>query len=131
MKTNVKRIALAVALLAAPLAATVAAPAPHDPAEPAAKPASFSVSAFRTNSPLKVRVNVQNSDAQRLKVTLKNGNGEVMFLEYLSKKEAGRAFAFDLTGAEDGTYTVEVSNRREKVTRSFDVSTPQRAVSLL
>lgn len=133
MKTNFAVLALAVALLAAPLAAAVAAtPVSNDPTAPAAKTASFTVFAYHTGNPLKVRVNVQKTDNKKpVIVTLKNKDGDVLFQEYMGKKETRRAFAFDLSELEDGTYTVEITNSQEKVTKTFDVSTPNRAVNVI
>ncbi len=132
MKTNFAVLALAAALLVAPLAATVAAtPVSADPTAPAAKTASFTVFAYRTGNPMNVRVNVQKTDTRKtVVVTLKNKDGEVLFQEFMGKKETQHAFAFDLSELEDGAYTIEITSNQEKVTKTFDVSTPNRAVNV-
>jgi len=135
MKTNVKVLALAAALLAvsagaAPFAhaATPGTVEPKDPAEAAV--ASLTVASYRAANANSLRVFVQKATESMAWVKIKNAAGQDLFEQGIARHATGKAFKFDLSELPAGHYTVEVSNRQKKVVTAFNVKPAQPVVAV-
>jgi hypothetical protein len=124
MKTNVKILALAAALLAAPFAHATT-PGTVEPKETAAT--SFAVASYRAANSNTMRVFVEKNTESMVWVRLKNAAGEELFEKGIAKHATGKAFKFDLAALPAGHYTMEVSNRQKKVVTAFNVKPAQSA----
>ncbi|MCY7349569.1 MAG: hypothetical protein LH606_02735 [Cytophagaceae bacterium] len=129
MKTNFKALALAAAVFTTSLIAPLAVRA-DEPATAQNQPTSFAVNAFRAINPLKLRVMISKKDHAVLQVALKDGDGTTLFEEVMWKNEMCKALSLDLSALPDGQYTVEVSSKTEKFTKTFDLSTPSRTLAM-
>lgn len=133
MKTNVKVLALAAALLAV---STGAAPFAHattvEPKETVEAANSFSVNARLMANRAEVRFHVQKNTPAPVRIEMKNADGEVLFTNVLGKKSPGKAYALNVDALPDGQYTIEVSNRDKKDVKTFELKTaaPVRQVAL-
>lgn len=127
MKTNVKVLALAAALLAAAPFAQATTPGTVsgtvEPKETAA--ASLTVASYRAANANSLRVFVQKTTDAMAWVSIKNAAGEELFEKGIAKHATGKAFKFDLAELPAGHYTVEVSNRQKKVVTAFHVKPAQ------
>lgn len=127
MKTNVKILALAAALLSAPFAnaTTPGTVEPKETTETAAT--SFSVGSYRAANSNSLRVFVQKNTESMVWVKIKNAAGEELFEKGIAKHATDKAFKFDLAELPAGHYTMEVSNRQKKVVTAFNVKPVQPA----
>lgn len=129
MKTNVKILALAAALLAAPFAhaTTPGTVEPKEPTAAEAAAASFNVGSYRAANSNSLRVFVEKNNRSVVRLEIKNAQGEVLYERAVPKHATDKAFKFDLAELPAGHYTVEVSNRQKKVVTAFNVKPVQRA----
>lgn len=129
MKTNVKILALAAALLAAPFAhaTTPGTVEPKDPTAAEAAAASFNVGSYRAANSNNLRVFVEKTNRSAVRVEIKNAQGEVLYERAIAKHATGKSFKFDLAELPAGHYTMEVSNRQKKVVTAFNVKPAQPA----
>ena len=126
MKNNFNVLALVVALVVATPFVSQATEMPVGQTPPT----TFSANAFRAINPTKVRLMVQKNTACTVWIEVKNEAGTVLFDQVMGKKETNKAFSLDLSTLPDGSYTVEVSSKTEKYTKTFDLSTPDRTLVL-
>lgn len=89
--------------------------------------ATFEVQTYKTSAGRLV-VQVKNNDRQPLTVTLSNDREGELIRDWVSKRQAGKVFRFDVAELADGDYVVQVSNNTETVTKKVKlVSPPQPA----
>ena len=129
MKTNVKILALAAALLSAPVSLQ-AAPVLTDPVVTPAAPTSFNVSAYHLVNSNALRVYVQKKGAAPVSITLRNAKGIALYEDKMGKKENLKALSLVMSQQPDGEYRLEVTNGAEQVTKTFTLKTPQRTIAL-
>jgi|GEM_PF-3312880 len=129
MNTNLKVLALAAAVLTTSLATPLAAQA-TEPVATIVQPTTFAINAFRSINPMKIRLHIENKAHQSLNVVVRNDQGQALYNYAVSKRETGKAFAFDLSELPDGQYIVEVSSKNETLRKTFDLNTPIRTLAL-
>ncbi len=122
MKTTIKSI-VASALFALSLVSVNAATL-EDPKETAK--ATYAVNVFKGKEG-KVNFLLEKSQGKKLSVTLRNGKGDILFNENITKNAKGYARRFDVASLSDGTYTIEVTDGETKLVKDFVLSTDQPA----
>lgn len=120
MKTSIKSI-FAAALVALSFVSVNAASL-EDPKETAK--ASYAVNVFKGKEG-KVNFLLEKVQGKKLNVTLRNGKGEILFNENITKNAKGYARRFDVASLADGTYSIEVSDGETKLKKDFVISTDQ------
>ncbi len=125
MKTSIKSI-FATALIALSFVSVNAASL-EDPKETAKT--SYAVNVFKGKEG-KVNFLLEKAQGKKLSVTLRNGKGEVLFNENITKNAKGYARRFDVASLSDGTYTIEVTDGETKMKKDFVISTDQPARSI-
>lgn len=81
------------------------------------KASTFEVGMYSLDNSHKVRLILEKEKNVSLTITLKNEKGQVIFKEYLSKKSTSYDKYFNLSELKNGTYTFEIDNGSEKVTK--------------
>jgi hypothetical protein len=71
---------------------------------------SFAVGMYQSVNTMKMNVLIKKDGGQRIHIILKNLNGDILYSEYLSKKESIYARKFDFNEIENGQYSFEISN---------------------
>lgn len=88
----------------------------------AAKPKNFKVGIYNIKQTSKVKLFVEKLKGDRLIIRLKNGGGDVLHLEVLSKKQTSYSCSYDLAALPDGTYQIEVESADEKLTKELAIT---------
>lgn len=96
----------------------------EDPKETAK--ATYAVNVFKGKEG-KVNFLLEKSQGKKLSVTLRNGKGDILFNENITKNAKGYARRFDVASLSDGTYTIEVTDGETKLVKDFVLSTDQPA----
>jgi len=122
MKTTINSI-VASALFALSFLSVNAATL-EDPKETAK--ATYAVNVFKGKEG-KVNFLLEKSQGKKLSVTLRNGKGDILFNENITKNAKGYARRFDVASLSDGTYTIEVTDGETKLVKDFVLSTDQPA----
>lgn len=71
---------------------------------------SYKVVVFPSSIPSKLNVFVERTPGQSMSVLLKGADGKILARQIISKKQGNFRFVFDMSEAEDGAYSVEVSS---------------------
>lgn len=90
-------------------------------ANPSPQPKSFSVGMYNVSHTRTLKVFIEKSKGDELKITLKNEDGKEVSDNYVPKKSVKEGYAFDLSALEPGKYTLEITNSREKFTKEINV----------
>lgn len=85
--------------------------------------ATLNVGMYRVNNSLKMNVLVENKSGKASEIKLKNNKGEVLHWETVSKKTKSYSKKWNMEGLEDGKYTFEITNGKEKIVKEFELST--------
>lgn len=117
MKTFIKSIACALALTT-----TVAFAHPTEEKTSNNRPeATFESSAFVT-ADASLRVAIKKNAPQKVYLTLKNKDGQVLFAETIGKKEMAYAAKINVSDLTDGTYQLEITSGQNRVVKQLNLS---------
>ena len=117
MKTFIKSIACALALTT-----TVAFAHPTEEKTSNNRPeATFESSAFVT-ADANLRVAIKKNAPQRVYLTLKNKDGQVLFAETIGKKDMAYAAKINVSDLTDGTYQLEITSGQNRVVKQLNLS---------
>lgn len=86
---------------------------------------TFDVGMYRVVNSMKVNLLIEKEIGNSLEISLKNSNGEIIYVESLGKKMEKFAKKFDLSNLENGKYTFEIANGKEKIVKEIDVTSNQ------
>lgn len=112
MKTFAQSL-LAALLLSTATFASDATTKPTTSANPAVTTDSYKVVVFPSAVPSKLNVYVERTPGQMMLVSLKGQDGKVLAKQYINKKQGNFHFKFDMTEAQDGTYSVEITSGKD------------------
>ncbi len=116
MKTIIKSIACALALTT-----SVAFAKPTEDKTSTTRPeATFESSAFVT-ADANVRVAIKKNAPQKVYLTLKNANGDVLFAETVGKKEMAYAAKINVSDLNDGSYQLEITSGQNRVVKQLNL----------
>jgi ribosomal protein S6 len=116
MKTIITSIACALALTT-----SVAFAKPTEEKTSNNRPeATFESSAFVT-ADANVRVAIKKNAPQKVYLTLKNANGEVLFAETVGKKEMAYAAKINVSDLNDGSYQLEITSGQNRVVKQLNL----------
>lgn len=117
MKTFIKSIACALALTT-----TVAFAHPTEEKTSNNRPeATFESSAFVT-ADANLRVAIKKNAPQKVYLTLKSKDGQVLFAETIGKKEMAYAAKINVSDLTDGTYQLEITSGQNRVVKQLNLS---------
>jgi hypothetical protein len=88
-------------------------------ANPVKGPSSFSVGMYNVKNSQTLKVYVEKSKGQNLKLEILDANGEVVNTSFAAKKSNKEGFSFDLSQLKTGDYTLRLSSYGEIWTKSF------------
>lgn len=121
MKTLIKSLAFALTFGFVTSVATVS----H--ANPITRPAN--VASYKTgiysSVDGKLNIALDKTVGGSVNITLKDANGNTLYVERLGKKATTSRIRLNLDELKDGTYQVEITNGVETTTHSVVLSTPQ------
>ncbi len=120
IQVSLKALVVALTLGLTSVAATPA----NDPAGAPAK-ASYQLLTFRTKEAGKVNLILTKSNNKRMWVTLRDGKGQIIYQETVSKNSDRFLKKFDLRQLGDGTYRFEVSDGEVTSAKEVTLSTAQ------
>lgn len=116
MNTIIKSIACALALTT-----SVAFAKPTEDKTSAARPeATFESSAFIT-ADANLQVAIKKNAPQKVFLTLKDANGDVLFAETVGKKEMTYAARFNVNNLNDGVYQLEITSGKNRVVKELNL----------
>ena len=116
MKTFIKSIACALALTT-----TVAFAHPTEEKTSNNRPeATFESSTFVT-ADANLRVAIKKNAPQRVYLTLKNKDGQVLFAETIGKKDMAYAAKINVSDLTDGTYQLEITSGQNRVVKQLNL----------
>jgi ribosomal protein S6 len=116
MNTIIKSIACALALTTSVVFAK-----PTEDKTSAARPeATFESSAFVT-ADASLRVAIKKNAPQKVFLTLKDANGDVLFAETVGKKEMTYAAKFNVKDLNDGVYQLEITSGKNRVVKELNL----------
>lgn len=117
MKTFIKSIACALALTT-----TVAFAHPTEEKTSNNRPeATFESSAFVT-ADANLRVAIKKNAPQKVYLTLKSKDGQVLFAETIGKKEMAYVAKINVSDLTDGTYQLEITSGQNRVVKQLNLS---------
>lgn len=117
MKTIIKSIACALALTT-----TVAFAHPTEDKTSNNRPeATFESSAFVT-ADANLRVAIKKNAPQKVYLTLKSNEGQVLFAETIGKKEMAYAAKINVSDLTDGNYQLEIVSGKNRVVKQLNLS---------
>jgi endo-beta-N-acetylglucosaminidase D len=118
MKTIIKSIACALALTT-----TVAFAHPtEDKTSAKNRPeATFESSTYITTD-ANIRVAIKKNSPQRVYLTLKAANGDVIYTQTVGKNETNYATKINVSNLEDGVYQLEIASGKNRVVKSLNLS---------
>ncbi|MEI7586316.1 hypothetical protein [Runella sp.] len=117
MKTIIKSIACALALTT-----TVAFAHPTEDKTSNNRPeATFESSAFVT-ADANLRVAIKKNAPQKVYLTLKNNEGQVLFAETIGKSEMAYAAKINVSDLTDGNYQLEIVSGKNRVVKQLNLS---------
>jgi hypothetical protein len=114
MKTIVKTIACALALTTSVAFATT------DKTTTDAKPTKFEVGAYVAKDET-IRVAINKTTTERVKVSLSNAEGKVLYSQTIGKNELRFATKLNIEALGAGVYKLEVSAGTEKIVKELNV----------
>ncbi len=85
------------------------------------KPASLQVAVYQVENTTKFKLHFENSASRPVTLTLKNAANQVVHREVVSSPKYIRKF--ELGNIQDGTYTFEISNSQERITKEIQLQT--------
>ena len=86
------------------------------------KPTSFDASVY-VNQQGKIRLAVQKAAPTLVCVQLLDEKKNVLFSQYVAKKELKTAMLLDVSGIQDGLYTLEIKSDEGRIIRQVSVTT--------
>ncbi len=105
-------------------AALISAATLGNPTNP--KALSFDASAFVTVKN-QIRLSVSKPTTDRLTVTLRDGQKNVLFHQTLPKGQEKVAILFTVNDLEDGQYEMEVSSNEGSIRKQITMTTPRQS----
>ncbi len=85
------------------------------------KPASLQVAVYQVENTTKFKLHFENSASRPVTLTLKNAANKVIHQEVVASPKYIRKF--ELGNMQDGTYTFEISNSQERITKEIQLQT--------
>ncbi len=89
------------------------------------KPTSFDASVY-VNQQGKIRLAVEKTAPSLVYVQLLDEKKNVLFSQYVARKELKTAMLLDVSGIQDGLYTLEIKSNEGSIVRQVSVSTETR-----
>ncbi|MGA0559902.1 DUF3244 domain-containing protein [Larkinella sp. VNQ87] len=102
-------------------AALMSAPLSNDPAAPQ-KVLPFDASAYVT-SDNKIRVAIEKSAPEPVAVLLRNAQNEIVFQDFVMKKELKYAVRLDMKNLADGAYELEFKSSKGSIRKQVNLAT--------
>jgi hypothetical protein len=84
-------------------------------------PQSFKVGMYNVKDSHILKVFVEKTKGENLKMELKDKNGTTIASKYLSKADTKLGVNFDLSDLKAETYTLEISNKEEKLIKEINL----------
>lgn len=92
---------------------------------------AFDAALYKVGETNKVRLSVDKSANERLRVVLKDKAGKVYYSEVFNQRDTKYRRVFDLNDMTDGTYYFEVSHKKAKKVKEVNIeSTSSKMISL-
>lgn len=120
MKTLVNTLLVAFTLVSSAATFSTAKPI----VRPAKQAAAYEVGIY-TAVDGKLRLALDKQKGGRVTVSMRNGQGNKLFTQYVGKGETKSRFCFDVNELPDGVYTVEISNGVQTTTHELTIATPK------
>jgi len=118
MKTFIKSIACALALTST---VAFAHPTKEEKVATNTRPvAVFESSAYVTND-ANIKVAIKKNKAEKVFLTLKDADGDVLFKQTVSKNEMSYAAKFNINELADGVYNLEIEAGESRVVKQLNV----------
>jgi hypothetical protein len=117
---NVKRM-LVVALCGVMMSGSVWAAAPRDCKNN--KCESFEVGMYRVKNTLSMRLMMEKIRGEKVQIRLVDKKGNVLHEEMIGKRTEKYSRKFDFSQIKDGSYTMEITNGDELITKEINLST--------
>jgi hypothetical protein len=117
---NVKRV-LVVALCGVMMSGSVWAIAPRDCKNNNCE--AFQIGMYQIKNTLRLRLMMEKNPGERVTVRLLDQKGKVLHLEMVGKRTDRFSRSFDFSRVQDGSYTLEITNREERVQKEINLST--------
>ncbi|MCE7066517.1 hypothetical protein [Dyadobacter sp. CY326] len=97
----------------------------------AANAVAFDAALYKINDTNKVKLSVNKSAGDNLRIILKDKSGKVYYNEMFSENDAKYRRVFDLDEVGDGVYYFEVINNKQKLVKQVEIeSTSEKLISL-
>lgn len=89
--------------------------------EVASSSSKFEINLYRIKDKMAIRLFINQKDANKLTIKLKDEKGNVLVSE--STKKAGTTgFNFDISDLQNGEYNIEVSNGMDVITKKINIT---------
>ena len=92
----------------------------HEESETAGR-TTIQASLYKLADSNKVKLSVDKSDDDKLKITLKDKSGQLYYSEVYNEKDSKYRRVFDLNDMNDGKYTFELFYNKQKVTKTVEI----------
>lgn len=90
-------------------------------ANPTPQPKSFAVGMYNVTHTRTLKVFIEKSKGDDLKITLKNDVGIIISDNNVPKKSTKEGYAYDLISLQPGKYTLEIKNDKEIFSKEINV----------
>lgn len=92
---------------------------------------TFDAALYRINDTNKVRLSVDKTENDRLRVVLKDKGGKIYYSEVYNQRDSKYRRVFDLDEMGDGTYYFELFHNKNKLVKEVNIqSTSSKMISL-
>lgn len=92
---------------------------------------TIQASLYKVAESNKVKLSVDKSSDDKLKITLKDDNGRLYYSEVYNENDSRYRRVFDLNEMNDGKYTFELLYNNQKVVKTVEIqSTSDKQISL-
>jgi len=93
------------------------------------KTTNFAIGMYQSVGTLDMHLTLDKTVGKAVTVTIKDKDGKVVHNERISKNARTYHGKFDLQALNDGTYSVEITDGTEKITRTININSakPQEA----
>jgi hypothetical protein len=113
-----KKLVKSIALVFIALSVAVATPVEI---KNTTNPQSFKVGMYNVKDSHILKVFVEKTKGENLKMELKDKNGTTIASKYLSKADTKLGVNFDLSDLKAETYTLEIFNKEEKLVKEINL----------
>lgn len=91
----------------------------------------FDAALYKINDTNKVKLSVNKSENDRLRVVLKDKGGKIYYSEVFNERDSKYRRVFNLDEMVDGTYYFELSHKKDKMVKEVNIqSTNSKQISL-